>query len=76
MLNFNNKLLKLIKLAIKLIQKLIFTINKIETTYKASQEKLENLSTSKIELTETLQKLEKLQSKLGAKTKTSEGEND
>ena len=67
MLNFNNKLLKLIKLAIKLIQKLIFTINKIESTYKASQEKVENLSMSKVDLSETLEKLEKLQDKLGAK---------
>lgn len=66
MLNFNNKLLKLIKLAIKLIQKLVFTINKIETTYKEQQSKVEHLSMSKLDLTETLEKLEKLKDKFGA----------
>jgi len=67
MLNFNNKLLKLIKLAIKLIQKLVFTINKIEQTYVESQKKVENLSMSKVDLNETLEKLQKLQDKFGAK---------
>lgn len=67
MLNFNNKLLKLINLAIKLIQKLIFTIGKIEATYIDSQSKVENLSMSKTDLSETVEKLEKLKTKLGAK---------
>ena len=69
MLNFNNKLLKLVKLAIKLIQKLIFTIGKIELTYYESQKKVENLSMSKVDLSEVLEKLEKLQDKLGADKK-------
>ena len=70
MLNFNNKLLKLIKLAIKLIQKLVFTIGKIETTYKEQQSRVEHLSMSKLDLSETLDKLEKLQEKLGQTRKS------
>lgn len=64
MLNFNNKLLKLIKLAIKLINKLIFTIGKIETTYNEAQSKVEHLSTSKADLSEALQTLKNVQAKL------------
>jgi len=67
MLNFNNKLLKLIKLAIKLINKLLYTINKIETTYKEAQSKVEHLSTSKVDLTEVVQKLENIQTKIEGK---------
>ena len=69
MFNFNNKLLKLVKLAIKLTNKLIFTIGKIETTYNEAQSKVEHLSTSKVDLSEALQALEKVQSKLDGKTK-------
>lgn len=69
MFNFNNKLLKLVKLAIKLTNKLIFTIGKIETTYNEAQSKVEHLSTSKVDLSEALQALEKVQSKLEGKTK-------
>ena len=61
MFNFNNKLLKLVKLAIKLTNKLIFTIGKIETTYNEAQSKVEHLSTSKVDLSEALQALEKVQ---------------
>ena len=69
MLNFNNKLLKLIKLAIKLIKKLIFVIGKIELTYLESQKKVENLSMSKTDLSDILIKLEKLEQKFGSKPK-------
>ena len=69
MLNFNNKILKLIKLSIKLINKLIFTINKIENAYRDSEKKVENLSTSKTDLSKMIEGLEKLQEKLGEKKK-------
>lgn len=67
MLNFNSKLLKLIKLAIKLINKLIFTIMKIEKTYEEAESKVEHLSTSKTDLTAVLNTLEKIQAKLEGK---------
>ena len=69
MLNFNNKLLKLIKLAIKLINKLIFTIDKIQKTYDEAQSKVEHLSTSRVDLSEVVEKLEKLQTKVEGKAK-------
>jgi len=69
MLNFNNKLLKLIKLAIKLINKLIFTIDKIQKTYDEAQSKVEHLTTSRVDLSEVVEKLEKLQTKVEGKTK-------
>ena len=63
MLNFNSKLLRLIKFAIKLIKKLIFTIQKIEKTYEEAQSKVEHLSTSKTDLTDALHTLENVQQK-------------
>ena len=69
MLNFNSKLLKLIKLAIKLINKLIFTIDKIQKTYDEAQSKVEHLTTSRVDLSEVVEKLENLQTKIEGKTK-------
>ena len=48
---------------------LIFTINKIENTYRDSEKKVENLSTSKTDLSKMIEGLEKLQEKLGEKKK-------
>lgn len=67
MIIFQNKLQKLIKLAIKLINKLIFTIAKIETTYQSAQEKVEHLSLTKVDLTDVMETLKKVQEKLGEK---------
>ncbi len=64
MLISSNKVLKLIKLAIKLVNKLIFTIQKIEKTYEEGQKKVEHLSMSKVDLTEVVEKLEKVQKKI------------
>jgi protein-L-isoaspartate O-methyltransferase len=57
----------LIKLAIKLINKLIYTIEKIQTTYNDAQEKLENLEVSKVDLTQVVETLETLLTKLNGK---------
>jgi len=64
MLIFQNKVLKLIKLAIKLVNKLVFTIQKIEKTYEEGQKKVEYLSMSKVDLTDVAEKLEKIQKKI------------
>jgi flagellar biosynthesis chaperone FliJ len=64
---FQNKISKLIKLAIKLINKLIFVIDKIQTTYNDAQEKLENLELSKVDLTQVVETLETLLTKLNGK---------
>lgn len=69
MLNFNNKLLKLIKLAIKLINKLIFTIDKIQKTYDEAQPKVEHLSISRVDLSEVAEKLGNIKTKIEGKTK-------
>ena len=50
MILFQNKLLKLVKLAIKLTNKLIFVIGKIEKTYQDAEAKVENLSMKKLDL--------------------------
>jgi flagellar biosynthesis chaperone FliJ len=67
MMIFQNKISKLIKLAIKLINKLIFVIDKIQTTYNDAQEKLENLELSKVDLTQVVETLETLLTKLNGK---------
>ena len=64
MLFSSNKILKLIKLAIKLVNKLIFTIQKIEKTYEETQSKVENLSLTKVDLSDLVEKLEKVQKKI------------
>ena len=64
MLIFQNKVLKLIKFAIKLVNKLVFTIQKIEKTYEEGQKKVENLSLTKVDLTDVAEKLEKIQKKI------------
>jgi flagellar biosynthesis chaperone FliJ len=67
MMIFQSKISKLIKLAIKLINKLIYTIDKIQTTYNDAQEKLENLELSKVDLTQVVETLETLLTKLNGK---------
>ena len=64
MINLNKKILKLVKIAIKLVAKLIETIQKIETTYLQAKPKVAKLSGLKIELNEILNKLEGIQKKL------------
>ena len=64
MLIFQNKIIKLIKLAIALVKKLIFTIQKIEKAYEEGQKKVEHLSLSKVDLSDILEKLEKVQKKI------------
>lgn len=64
MFNIQNKILKLVKLAIKLVSKLIFTIQKIEKTYEEGQAKVEKLSASKVDMSEILEKLQKAQKKI------------
>ena len=67
MIIFQNKLLKLLKLASKLVNKLIFVIDKIEKTYLEAQSKVENLVLIKIDLKNVLETLNKVQEKLGEK---------
>ncbi len=67
MILFQNKLLKLVKLAIKLTNKLIFVIGKIEKTYQDAEAKVENLSMKKLDLSNILESLNKISQKLGDK---------
>ena len=64
MLIFQNKVLKLIKLAIKLVNKLAFTIGQIEKTYAEGQAKMANISLAKVDLSELSEKLEEIQKKI------------
>ncbi len=67
MILFQNKLLKLIKLAMKLINKLIFVIEKIEKTQQDVQSKIENLSSVKTYLLDVFENMNRVYKKLGDK---------
>lgn len=67
MLNINKKILKLVKLAIALVNKLVYTINKIEAAKKEADAKVEHLILAKDDLSGVVEKLEEFQKKLGDK---------